>query len=903
MNNRRGGPPMGRGGFDGGRGRGGRGFGPDRGRGGPMGPGPDFGGRMGGRGGGGGRMSHYGPAAMNPNMMMGRGGGGGPPGRGMGPGPMGPGPMGPGRGMGPGPMGPGRGPPMNNGMGMNRYGPQNPMPPGPPMQRHGGPGMPPHHMMDRGGRGPPPPPPPPRGGMPGNRGGDHWNQQQPPPPPPPPPRHMQNGPPMGHPNQHPFGNGPPPQHMQMNHPHNMNPQMQMQQGPGPPGMGPPNHQFQQNQQQPYPPNGPPPNNMMRPPNQQPSYGQGYPQHQQMQMNQPMAPQQYQQQPPPMHNMMQQPPPGMGGPQQYPSNQQPSPQAIQRSMQQVPQQQNIQQQPVTAPPTPGTAKNADAAWTEHRSPAGVPYFYNTVTGVSTYERPASLPATASTAAATATSPSKVASSATPSTAKSKWNIYTDESTGKKYYSDGVTTTWKRPPELPPEDGGDEKPKQKRGVSFLDSETMTTTPRKKKKNNSGGGDTKSSDSISLYANKAEAIAAFKGLLLAKDIAPTTKWNDVVRICSDDGRWEACSTIGERKQALAEYQTKRANELRDVKRQEKVRAKEAYQRLLTDVLPTSSKFTPGASRFMDVRDSLSKDDRFYAVEDETTREELFYEWVEELRKKEERSKRNKRREAKENCVKFLKSREEEEKLTFASTWSSFMTSLSETEQSDSHFTVSPHMSETDRQLYFSDFVIELQNAEDEKRRRIRDARRRAEKAQRDVFREKLAELAKSGVITPETRWRGIEEKVSSDYPNVFEPVQAQGRDVARELFEDFVYDWKEEYRRDKVTLVRVWESSDKKKDFAFDDEKLTAEDFGKVLLESSAGSPDLYGEIRRLSNRENPISSIHLFFNELRAESGGAKNGHGKKRGSLGKGDDSSEDEGEIIEDGELEEKEEA
>ena len=43
---------------------------------------------------------------------------------------------------------------------------------------------------------------------------------------------------------------------------------------------------------------------------------------------------------------------------------------------------------------------------------------------------------------------------------------------------------------------------------------------------------------------------------------------------------------------------------------------------------------------------------------------------------------------------------------------------------------MSDTDRQVYFSDHVIELQNTEDEKRRRIRDARRRAEKAQVSVF-----------------------------------------------------------------------------------------------------------------------------------------------------------------------------
>ena len=224
-----------------------------------------------------------------------------------------------------------------------------------------------------------------------------------------------------------------------------------------------------------------------------------------------------------------------------------------------------------------------------------------------------------------------------------------------------------------------PNKREAASVVDDDDTykpTTSKRKKTVRGGGGEDT----ILPLYANKAEAIAAFKGLLLAKDISPSTKWAEVVKACSNDARWEACNTTGERKQALAEYQTKRANELRDVKRQEKVRAKEAYYRLLTDVLPTSKIFTHsenGASsssssslaattaRFMEVRDSLSKDDRFYAVEEEAMREELYYEWVEEWRKKEERNKHNKKREAKEMYLKYLKGMEEEGKLTFASTW----------------------------------------------------------------------------------------------------------------------------------------------------------------------------------------------------------------------------------------------
>ena len=223
--------------------------------------------------------------------------------------------------------------------------------------------------------------------------------------------------------------------------------------------------------------------------------------------------------------------------------------------------------------------------------------------------------------------------------------------------------------------------------------------------------------------------------------------------------------------------------------------------------------------------------------------------------------------------------------------MTSLNDEEKHDVRFAISSNLVEKDRQVYFSDYVIELQNEEDEKRRRIRDARRRAEKEQRDAFHDRLSELAKDGVITPVTRWRSMEDKLSSE--PTYEPVNAQGRDVACDMFEDFVYDWKEEYRRDKVILGRVWEMS--KKDFVFDTnvDANVVDDFGKMLLESSADNQDLYGEIRRMSTRENPLylSSITLFFKDLKEDKES-----GKKNAD---GDESSEDEGEIKEDEEGEE----
>jgi pre-mRNA-processing factor 40 len=219
---------------------------------------------------------------------------------------------------------------------------------------------------------------------------------------------------------------------------------------------------------------------------------------------------------------------------------------------------------------------------------------------------------------------------------------------------------------------------------------------------------------------------------------------------------------------------------------------------------------------------------------------------------------------------------------------------------------MSDSDRQLYFADHVIELQAAEDEKRRRIRDARRRAEKAQRDAYREVIRIMAIEGAIIPSTRWRNVEDVITAD--PTFLPVQEQDHEAPREIFEDFVEDWNVLYRRDRSFLSHLVQSFSKKGTHVTPDTGY--EVFTKKLLEAAAYSPEVYADTRRVINREEPVSSARLHFNELvlrakedadeAAKSFRSKTGF---KGQLRRGstEDSSEDEGEIVEDGEVEEDE--
>lgn len=505
---------------------------------------------------------------------------------------------------------------------------------------------------------------------------------------------------------------------------------------------------------------------------------------------------------------------------------------------------------------------DQAWTEHTAPNGMKYYYNSVTKASAWEKPEAL---------------KKAQAAT--TKPRPWTQYTDAGTGKTYYSNGITTSWEKPADFEPVD--------RRTTATATIEEVSSEPPQKKK--------KPEKKNTNFASKDEAVAAFKGLLLAKDISPIMKWSDVVKVVSSDSRWENCQdvlTIGERRQSLAEYQTKRANELRTLERQERQRSKEAFQQLLAEVLPTVSGFSAWKSRFHEFRDSLAKDDRFHAVADDATRDSLFLDFCEESRKRDERRKRNKKREAEESFIMFLKEKQEIGKLTFASTWNSFASLLDELEHNDARFVASVELSDADRQLHFADFVLELQTSEDDKRRRIRDARRRAEKAQREAFRTMLQHLATEGKLLPSSRWRSVEELLTTD-PS-FAPVQEQDRDAPRELFEDFVDEWNELYRRDRALLSRLVNSKSDNARKLLVTSTMAYDDFVNALLDEAADSPEIYGEVKAIIFHEVPVSSARLYFNELHFRAKGIA--RPILRLPHQREEDSSEDEGEIIEDGE-------
>lgn len=226
-----------------------------------------------------------------------------------------------------------------------------------------------------------------------------------------------------------------------------------------------------------------------------------------------------------------------------------------------------------------------------------------------------------------------------------------------------------------------------------------------------------------------------------------------------------------------------------------------------------------------------------------------------------------------------------------------MNQADKDDGRFEVSSAMTEKDRQLYFADFVIDLQAAEDERRRKIRDARRRAEKAQREAFRDALEKLGRDGKVSPTSLWRDVERLMAGD--TAYEAMLEQNRDATREIFEEFIDEWDDIYRGDRQFLSQLVHPSSNREILVTRD--TTYDAFVKALLSEANNSPQAFAEARRIINSEEPRSSARLYFNELLSKAKDKthlpfrRRNFGSRRGSLQ--EDSSEDEGEIVEDGEV------
>eukprot|EP00981_Chlorochromonas_danica_P001225 scaffold268_cov210-Ochromonas_danica.AAC.20 len=429
-------------------------------------------------------------------------------------------------------------------------------------------------------------------------------------------------------------------------------------------------------------------------------------------------------------------------------------------------------------------NNDASlWAEYMTAEGRKYWYNAVTLVSTLDKPFCLK-----------TPEERAIPPCP------WKEYVTD--GKVYYSDGKESRWTMPEEyrlwkekvdaiekkksgnmssftgLAPSRGG------KRGIEAVEESTVkTNTP--------------------IYATAEEAMEAFHALLLAKGISVTAKMKEVQDLCSKDPRWEALKTQGEKRQALAEYQTKK---LKLEKEQQKAKARKHRDAFL--LMLAENTVIDVRTDWKTALEVLKDDYRFKNIEDPREREDLFKDFIQELQKKEREDANRARSKAIEILERELRQLQEQGLIDRKSTWIDRRDGLLAL-LSQSEFKV---LNEVDVRRAFQSLVDTL----------IED-HRKGEKIRKERFQEgvrhhgqelrKLFDtLIKDGVITLQCRFRDdvLQSALKQSEPfqgllNTFKdyygdvdkmPHEAEARDV----FDAFLNDLHDVLHEDKRLVKKL-------------------------------------------------------------------------------------------------------
>ena len=433
---------------------------------------------------------------------------------------------------------------------------------------------------------------------------------------------------------------------------------------------------------------------------------------------------------------------------------------------------------------GDPNNEVSNWSEHTTPDGVKYWHNYITKLSVYDKPLVLK--------------------TPeerSIQPTKWKEYS-AADGKKYYSDGAESLWEMPEEY-----------------RIWKEKMDSVEKKKAASESmGSNNIYRVDAIPekvvepiLFATKEEALVAFKELLASKKVSAQANFKDVRDRCQGDGRWFSLESTGEKKQALAEYQSKKQKEDRELLKLKAKKARDAFLLMLAEKTEIDAR-----TRWREAQEMLRNDARYKNVEDPIAREEIFKDFIVELEKKEREDKQMQRTTALSNLSKLIDDlhRGNADKIHRRSTWHDCKGMLLENVKG-------PEMrvlDEGDLRKCFAEFTnkLEVQYRDEEKRRR--DEVLTKLKSKQDRFYDCLTgTLVSEGKLNPESRWRNVMPILEElpeyiDLHSFYESNRGtlvdssllgenKGRvDGPRDIFEVVLKDITEQYRVDKRLLKDI-------------------------------------------------------------------------------------------------------
>uniref|UniRef100_A0A4W3ILA0 Pre-mRNA-processing factor 40 homolog A n=1 Tax=Callorhinchus milii TaxID=7868 RepID=A0A4W3ILA0_CALMI len=335
------------------------------------------------------------------------------------------------------------------------------------------------------------------------------------------------------------------------------------------------------------------------------------------------------------------------------------------------------------------------WTEHKSPDGRTYFYNSDTKQSTWEKP-----------------DELKSHAEQLLSKCPWKEYKSD-TGKPYYYNSQTkeSRWTKPKEL----------------EELEEEEVKKEPVRK---------------TYTWNTKEEAKQAFKELL--KEKVQTTFVSLVLARLSF-----ALPKLSEKKQAFNAYKIQTEKEEKEEARLRYKEAKENFQRFLENHEKMTS-----TTRYRKAEQMFGETEVWTAVP-ERDRQEIYEDVLFFLAKKEKEQARQLR---KRNTQALKNILDNMANVTYCTTWSEAQQYLMDnpTFAEDEEL---QNMDKEDALVCFEEHIRALEKEEEEEKQRGLLRERRRQRKNREAFQAFLDELHESGHLHSMSTWMELYPAISAD------------------------------------------------------------------------------------------------------------------------------------------------
>mmetsp|Transcript_268 Transcript_268/g.363 ORF Transcript_268/g.363 Transcript_268/m.363 type:complete len:615 (-) Transcript_268:7-1851(-) len=469
-----------------------------------------------------------------------------------------------------------------------------------------------------------------------------------------------------------------------------------------------------------------------------------------------------------------------------------------------------------------AKNPNARynWAEYATPEGRKYYFNRVTGVTTWEKPNELKSAAELVLA------------------SNWKEYIADN-GRKYYYNSVTqeSVWEEPSELKAI-----REAQEKGLLSPQSPPMSpATPTLAPKPDQTSPPMTASPGLKAQQQEdsrtyEERVEVFKTLLEFAGVQSTWNWDTTMRAIINDERYKVLPTLAEKKKVLAEFQQDKRRQEKEEKRKKDEKSREQFIQMLKEC----DRLKPN----MTWRKALGyfEGDMRIDLVPERDREDIFLQYLYDMEKSQKEAIKQAR---KDNLRKFRQKLEEDKSINVETQWRTVKAAFA----NEPSFQA---LDKNDRLSVFQEYIRDLERDEEEMKRTEAIGKKRQSRKVRDNFRQLLNDKYTKGEITYKSKWKEIQHQIRDDprYKDMIAPDQIGS--LPSELFGDFIDDIEERYYKDKKKLKEILKDlnmePEKNKTMKFDEFIQALEPHSKFVQIAERHHKFLYDDFMDKATKED-------------------------------------------------------